>query len=183
VPAVTTRMARRDRPSLREAFSAAAVAAALGAILAGTAAPVAAAPASPPAIPDDSFRAVSNNGPAWIVSPRAARPGEVVHVRIKYTSPPVVVGKPSSTPPQVIFAFQNDLRRPVQGRVYAAEGTFGADLVVPPGTDWGADPIVWAAGTVASALATPSRFVAVFARNAPIPFVASRSAQPPLWNR
>jgi hypothetical protein len=174
---------RRDRPSLRAAFSSAAVAAALGALLAWTAVPVAAAPAAPSAVPDDPFRAVSNNGPAWIVSPQAARPGEVVHVRIRYTPPPIVVGTPAAAPPLVMFAFQNDLRRPVQGRVYLAEGTFGADLVVPPGTDWGSDPIVWAAGTAATAFSVPSRFVAVFARNAPIPFVASRSAQPPLWNR
>jgi hypothetical protein len=180
---MTTITTRRDRPSLREALSVAAIACALGAILAWTAAPVAAAPPSPSVVPDEPFRAVSSNGPAWIVSPRAARPGEVVHVRIKYTPPPIVVGKPPAAPPQVIFAFQNDLRHLVQGRVLVAEGTFGADLVVPPGTDWGADPIVWAAGTAAAAFATPSRFVAVFARNAPIPFVASRSAQPPLWNR
>ena len=183
---MTSPTLRRDRPSPREAFSAAAVACAVGAIVAWTTAPVAAAPMAPiapPVAPDDPFRAVSTTGPAWIVSPRAARPGEVVHVRLKYTAPPVVPGKPATPPPLVLFAFRNDLRHPVQGQVYAAEGTFGADLVVPPGTDWGADPIVWAAGTAALAFATPSRFVAVFARNAPIPFVASRSAQPPLWNR
>jgi hypothetical protein len=179
---MTSSAPRRDRPSLREAIATAAVACAMGAVVAWTTTPVAAAPVAPAVVPDDPFRAASNQGPAWIVSPRAARPGEVVHVRLKYTSPPAVIGKPT-TPPQVLFAFRNDLRRPVQGHVYAAEGTFGADLVVPPGTDWGEDPIVWATGDLATALAVPSRFVAVFARNAPIPFVASRSAQPPLWNR
>jgi hypothetical protein len=32
-------------------------------------------------------------------------------------------------------------------------------------------------------LVAPSRFVTLTTRNAVIPFVASRSAQPPLWNR
>lgn len=173
----------RDRPSLRDAIAAAAVACTVGAIVAWTTAPVAAAPAPPPVAPVDPFRAASNNGPAWMVSPRAARPGEVVHVRLKYTPPPVVPGKPATPPPQALFAFRNDLRRPVEGRVYAAEGTFGADLVVPPGTDWGQDPIVWALGSIATSFVSPSRFLALTTRNAPIPFVASRSAQPPLWNR
>lgn len=176
---------RRDRPSFREALSAAAVACAVGAIVAWTTAPVAAAPTAivPLVTLDDPFRAVSTTGPAWIVSPRAARPGEVVHVRLKYTAPPVVPGKPATPPPQVVFAFRNDLRRPVQGQVYATEGTFGADLLVPPGTDWGMDPIVWGVGDISIALTAPSRFITLTARNAPIPFVASRSAQPPLWNR
>jgi hypothetical protein len=180
---MTDRPARRDRPSLREALSAAAVAFAVGATVALTTAPVAAAPLAPTVVPDDPFRAVSTQGPAWIVSPRAARPGEVVHIRLKYTPPPVAVGKPPASPPLVLFAFRNDLRRPVQGQVYAAEGTFGADLVVPPGTDWGFDPIVWGAGDMATFLAAPSRFVTITTRNPIIPFVASRSAQPPLWNR
>lgn len=180
---MTSAAPRRNRPSLREACSAAVVACAVGAIVAWTTTPVAAAPAAEPVVPDDPFRAVSTQGPAWIVSPRAARPGEVVHIRLRYTPPPVAVGKPPTPPPLVLFAFRNDLRHPVQGQVYAAEGLFGVDLVVPPGTDWGEDPIVWATGDVATALAVPSRFVAVYARNAPIPFVASRSAQPPLWNR
>lgn len=173
----------RDRPSLREVFSAAAVACAVGAVVAWTTAPVAAAPLAPSVAADDPFRAVSTTGPAWIVSPRAARPGEVVHVRLKYTAPPIVAGKPPTPPPLVLFAFRNDLRHPVQGQVYAAEGTFGADLVVPPGTDWGVDPIVWGTADLKAAILTPSRFVALTARNPVIPFVASRSAQPPLWNR
>jgi hypothetical protein len=180
---VTARPPRRDRPSLRETLSAAAAAFAVGAIVALTTAPVAAAPSTPGAVPDDPFRAVSTNGPAWIVSPRAARPGEVVHVRIKYTPPAAVPGKPPTPPPLILFAFRNDLRRPVPGQAYAAEGTFGADLVVPPGTDWGFDPIVWGAGDMSTFLVAPSRFVTVTTRNAVIPFVASRSAQPPLWNR
>ena len=180
---MTARPPRRDRPSLREALSAAVAAFAVGAIVALTTAPVAAAPSAPSAVPDDPFRAVSTNGPAWIVSPRAARPGEVVHVRVKYTPPAVVAGKPPTPPPLILFAFRNDLRRPVPGRVYATEGTFGADLVVPPGTDWGFDPIVWGTGDMATFLVAPSRFVTLTTRNAVIPFVASRSAQPPLWNR
>lgn len=180
---MTARPPRRDRPSLREMCSAAVVAFTVGAIVALSTAPVAAAPPAPTVAPDDPFRAVSTTGPAWIVSPRAARPGEVVHVRLKYTPPFVAAGKPPSQPPLVLFAFRNDLRRPVQGQVYAAEGTFGADLVVPPGTDWGLDPIVWGAADMTTFLAAPSRFVTLTTRNAVIPFVASRSAQPPLWNR
>jgi hypothetical protein len=180
---MTAPVPRADRPSLREAFSAAAVAFAVGAIVAWTTGTVAAAPVAPAPAAADPFRAVSTTGPAWIVSPRAARPGEVVHVRLRYTAPPVVAGKPPTPPPLVVFAFRNDLRHPVQGQVYAAEGTFGVDLVVPPGTDWGMDPIVWATSDLRAAILTPSRFVALSARNAPIPFVASRSAQPPLWNR
>ena len=58
------------------------------------------------------------------------------------------------------------------------------DLLVPPGTDWGSDPIVWALADPKTGIALPpSRFLLVSSRNAPIPFVASRSAQPPLWNR
>lgn len=179
---MTDPQARRDRPSLREALSAAVVALAVGAIAALTTAPVVAAPSEPEAAAVDPFTAAVTTGPAWIVSPRAARPGEVVHVRLKYTPPPSVPGKPATTP-QVVFAFRNDLRHLVQGQVYAAEGTFGVDLVVPPGTDWGVDPIVWGTADLKGGLVTPSRFLVLSSRNAIIPFVASRSAQPPLWNR
>jgi hypothetical protein len=171
----------RDRPSLRQALSAAAVAGAVGALLAlGTGSAVA-SPARAEADAMDPFMAAATTGPAWIVSPRAARPGEVVHVRLKFKPTVGTSGLP--TVPQVLFAFLNDLRHPVQGQLYAAEGTFGVDLLVPPGTDWGSDPIVWAVADAKTSIATPSRFLLVSSRNAPIPFVASRSAQPPLWNR
>src|SRR6266849_3750094 len=113
---------RSDRPRLREALSAALVACAVGAIVAWTAAPVAAGPAPPRHAAQDPLGAVVTRGPQWIVSPRAARPGEVVHVRLKFTP------TAGTTVPLVLFAFLNDLRHPVQGRVYPAEGTFGADL-------------------------------------------------------
>ena len=173
---------RPDRPSVRVAVSAATVAFIVGAVVAWTAGPVAAAPASPAAAAADPFAAAVSNGPAWIVSPRAARPGEVVHVRLKYQAKPDPATGQVTTP-QVLFAFLNDLRHPVQGALYPAEGTFGVDLLVPPGTDWGADPIVWGSAQVSLAFVSPSRLQALTARNAVIPFVASRSAQPPLWNR
>jgi hypothetical protein len=173
--------APRDRPSRRLALSAAALAAAVGALLALSTSSAAAAPASAEADARDRFTAAVTTGPAWIVSPRAARPGEVVHVRVKFKPTVGTSGVP--TTPQVLFAFLNDLRHPVQGQLYTAEGTFGVDLLVPPGTDWGSDPIVWAIADAKTSIATPSRFLLVSSRNAPIPFVASRSAQPPLWNR
>lgn len=174
---------RRDRPSLREAVVGALFAAAFGAMVAWTAAPVAAAPAPSAAASPDPFRAVSARGPAWFVSPRAARPGEVVHVRIRYTPTVDPATGQASPPPLVAFAFLNDLRHPVQGQVYKAEGTFGVDLVVPPGTDWGEDPIVWAAAQTSLVAISIDRFSLLTSRNAPIPFVATRSAQPPLWTR
>jgi len=184
----------RDRPSPREALAAAAGALIVGAVLAWTTGPVAAArgsgeTAQPPLVAApvrpvdatiDPFAAVASNGPAWIVTPRAARPGEVVHVRLKYTPTFDPAGEPIV--PQVLFAFLNDLRDPVAGQLYPAQGTFGVDLLVPPGTDWGADPIVWATGQRGTTF-VPSRFLIVASRNAVIPFVATRSAQPPLWNR
>jgi hypothetical protein len=175
-------IARRtaNRPTLREALSTAVVASAVGAVLAWTTTPVAAAPVRPAAETADPFAAAATNGPAWIVTPRAARPGEVVHVRVRYTAP---VGTTKPTTPLIVFAFLNDLHHPVQGQIYPAEGTFGVDLVVPPGTDWGVDPIVWGAADLKGAAYVPSRFLLVSSRNAPIPFVASRSAQPPLWTR
>jgi hypothetical protein len=105
----------------------------------------------------------------------------VVHIRLKFKPTVGTSGLP--TAPQVLFAFLNDLRHPVQGQLYLAEGTFGVDLVVPPGTDWGSDPIVWAVADPATFIAAPPRVLVINSRNAPIPFVASRSAQPPLWNR
>jgi hypothetical protein len=172
---------RRDRPRFRHALSAAALAGAVGAILALSTTPVAAAPARAEADAMDPFTAAVTTGPAWIVSPRAARPGEVVHVRLKFKPTTGVSGQP--TTPQVLFAFLSDLRHPVEGRLYPAEGAFGVDLLVPPGTDWGSDPIVWGVADLQSALFTPSRFILLTSRNSQIPFVASRSAQPPLWNR
>ncbi len=173
--------ARRDRPSRREAFSAAVLAAAVGALLALSSASAAAAPARAEADAMDPFTAAATTGPAWIVSPRAARPGEIVHVRLKFKPTVGATGAPVA--PQVLFAFLNDLRHAVQGQLYLAEGTFGVDLLVPPGTDWGSDPIVWALMDPKTGALSPSRFLLVSSRNAPIPFVASRSAQPPLWNR
>ena len=171
-----------DRPSRRDAFFAAAMAAAVGALLALSTASAAAAPARAEADAMDPFTAAATTGPAWIVSPRAARPGEIVHVRLKFKPTVGTTGAPVT--PQVLFAFLNDLRHPVQGQLYVAEGTFGVDLVVPPGTDWGSDPIVWALSDIKTGIATtPSRFLLISSRNPPIPFVASRSAQPPLWNR
>jgi hypothetical protein len=172
---------RRDRPSLRQALSAAVVAGAVGAIVALSTAPVAAAPARAEADALDPFTAAVTTGPAWILSPRAARPGEIVHIRLKFK--PTIGASGAPTTPQVLFAFLNDLRHPVQGRLYPAEGTFGVDLLVPPGTDWGSDPIVWAVSDLKTGIFTPSRFLVISSRNALIPFVASRSAQPPLWNR
>jgi hypothetical protein len=167
---------KRDRPSLGEALSAAVVAFAVGAIVAWTAAPVAAAPSAVGAPVADPFAAVSTVGPAWIVSPRAARPGEVVHVRLK-----VATLDPAAAP-VAFFAFQGDVRHPVQGRLYPAEGAFGVDLIVPPGTDWGRYPIVWAT-TQAGIAAVADPLAPVRARFPVIPFVATRSAQPPLWTR
>jgi hypothetical protein len=175
--------APRDRPSLREAAAGALVAAAFGAMVAWTAAPVSATRAPSGAAAPDPFHAVSTRGPAWFVSPRAARPGEVVHVRIRYVPTIDPATGQSSPPPLVAFAFLNDLRHPVQGQVYKAEGTFGVDLVVPPGTDWGEDPIVWAAAQTSLVAISIDRFSLLTSRNALIPFVATRSAQPPLWNR
>jgi len=178
---MTSTFAPRDRPSLRQAVSAAVLAGAIGAMLALSTASAAASPARAEADAMDPFTAAATTGPAWIVSPRAARPGEVVHVRLKFKPTVGTTGLPIV--PQVLFAFLNDLRHPVQGQLYEAEGTFGVDLLVPPGTDWGSDPIVWAVADAKTSIATPSRFLLVSSRNAPIPFVASRSAQPPLWNR
>jgi hypothetical protein len=173
--------APRDRPSLRQALSAAALAGTVGALLALSTTSATASPARADPAALDPFTAAVTTGPAWIVSPRAARPGEVVHVRLKFKPTVGTSGLP--TVPQVLFAFLNDLRHPVQGQLYAAEGTFGVDLLIPPGTDWGSDPIVWAVADAKTSIATPSRFLLISSRNAPIPFVASRSAQPPLWNR
>ena len=167
---------RRDRPSLAEGLAAALVAFVVGAVLAWTTAPVAAAPSAVAAPVADPFAAVSTVGPAWIVSPRAARPGEVVHVRLK-----VATLDPAAAP-VAFFAFQADLRHPVQGRLYPAESAFGVDLVVPPGTDWGRYPIAWAT-TLAGLAAASDPLAAVRIRFPVIPFVATRSAQPPLWNR
>ena len=171
-----------DRPSLRAGLSAALVAFVVGALLAWTAPLVAAASVASRAAAADPLAAVVTRGPQWIVSPAAARPGEVVHVRLRFT-PTIDPKTGKATVPLVLFAFLNDLRHPVQGRIYAAEGTFGVDLVVPPGTDWGADPIVWGAADVTTAILSPPRLTAIVGRNPVIPFVASRSAQPPLWNR
>lgn len=171
----------RDRPSHRAAFSAVVLSAAVGALLALGTPSAAAAPARAEADALDPSTAAVTTGPAWIVSPRAARPGEVVHVRLKFKPTVGTTGAPVT--PQVLFAFLNDLRHPVQGQLYLAEGTFGVDLLVPPGTDWGSDPIVWALSDVKTGITTPSRFLLISSRNPPIPFVASRSAQPPLWNR
>jgi hypothetical protein len=174
----------RDRPSLREALSAAVVALTVGAAIAWTTAPVAAArplPTAPESAAGDPFRAAITSGPAWIVSPRAARPGEVVHVRLKFTPTLDNAGKPIT--PVAVFAFGNDIRHLVQGRLYPAEGTFGVDLVVPPGTDWGQDPIVWGTAQVGTAILSLDRLAVITGRNPLIPFIASRSAQPPLWNR
>lgn len=179
---MTDRQSRRDRPSRREMLAASLVSLAVGAIVAWTAGPVSAAPAPAATPAADPFGAAVSNGQAWIVSPRAARPGEVVHVRLKYTAKPDPLTGQVTTP-QVLFAFLNDLRHPVQGAIYAAEGTFGADLIVPPGTDWGADPIVWGNAQVSLAFVSPSRLQLLTGRNPVIPFVASRSAQPPLWTR
>ena len=171
-----SRPTRRDRPSVRETLSATGVALMVGALIAWTTAPVAAAPVAAAAHVLDPFAAVSTVGPAWIVSPRAARPGEVVHVRLK-----LATNDPAAAP-TAFFAFQGDLRHPVQGRIYPAEGAFGVDLVVPPGTDWGRYPIVWAT-TLAGIAATADPLATVRSRFPVIPFVATRSAQPPLWNR
>ena len=179
---MTREQPRPDRPSARAAVSAAAVAFIVGAVVAWTAGPVAAAPTSTATVVADPFAAAVSSGPAWIVSPRAARPGEVVHVRLKYIAKPDPATGQVTTP-QVLFAFLNDLRHPVQGTLYPAEDTFGVDLLVPPGTDWGADPIVWGSAQVSLAFVSPSRLQLLTARNPVIPFVASRSAQPPLWNR
>jgi len=176
-----TRATRRDRPSLSEAFSAATVALAVGAIAAWTTAPVVAAAPAPPVAAADRSRAAATNALAWIVSPRAARPGEVVHVRLKFKPTLDAAGKPIT--PRVLFAFLHALRHPVAGHLYLAEGTFGVDLLVPPGTDWGVDPIVWGANTARGTFFTPGSLSAVTLQNPVIPFVASRSAQPPLWNR
>lgn len=178
---MTAARPRRDRPSLREALAAAATALAVGAVMAWTTAPVAAAPVPVTVAAADPFAAVITTGPAWIVSPRAARPGEVVHVRLKFT-PTIDPATGQAVVPQVVFAFRNDLRTLTPGHYYAAEGTFGVDLVVPPGTDWGFDPIVWASVQAGIAV-VPTRLLTLASRNALIPFVATRSAQPPLWNR
>lgn len=178
---MTSLFVARDRPSLRQALAAAALAGAVGALLALGTASAAASPARAEADALDPFTAAVTTGPAWIVSPRAARPGEVVHVRLKFTPTVGTTGLPIV--PQVLFAFLSDLRHPVQGQLYIAEGTFGVDLLVPPGTDWGSDPIVWAVADGNTSVVTKSPFVLASSRNAPIPFVASRSAQPPLWNR
>ena len=130
----------------------------------------------------DPFAAAVTGGPKWLLSPRAARPGEVVHVRLKF-SPTIDPQTGKATVPQVLFAFLNDLRHPVQGQLYPAEGTFGSDLVVPPGTDWGSDPIVWGVADMSVAILSLPRLGVIVGRNPVIPFVASRSAQPPLWNR
>lgn len=180
---MTRRSSRPDRPTIREALTGALVAFAVGAVVAWTAAPVEAAPAAAgKAQTAGPFEAAVTGGPRWIVSPRAARPGEVVHVRLKF-SPTIdpQTGKP--TDPHVLFAFLNDLRHAVQGRLYPAEGTFGVDLVVPPGTDWGSDPIVWGTASVSAAILSLPRLGVIVGRNPVIPFVASRSAQPPLWTR
>lgn len=178
---------RRDRPSLREACLAASVALVVGGLVAWTTAPVAAAPIRAALVPAtavvpaaaplaDPFAAVSTVGPAWIVSPRAARPGEVVHVRLK-----VQTLDPAAAP-TAYFAFEADIRHPVQGRLYPSESSFGVDLVVPPGTDWGRFPIVWAT-SVAGLTAAGDPLSPIRLRVPAIPFVATRSAQPPLWNR
>ena len=173
----------RNRPSLREALSAATVALAVGALLAWTAVPAAAArpAAATGSATGDLFRAATTNGLAWIVSPRAARPGEVVHVRLTFKPTFDDTGKPIT--PVAVFAFRNDLRHLVAGRLYPAESTFGADLLVPPGTDWGQDPIVWGTAQVSLALLSIDRLAVITGQNPIIPFIASRSAQPPLWNR
>ena len=95
----------RDRPSLREALSAAVVALTIGALSAWATAPVTAAPplsTSPGSAAGDPFRAASTNALAWIVSPRAARPGEVVHVRLRFTPTLDDTGKPIT--PVAVFA-------------------------------------------------------------------------------
>ena len=156
---MTSLSVSRDRPSLRQALSAAALAGAVGAMLALSTASAVASPARAEADAVDPFTAAATTGPAWIVSPRAARPGEVVHVRLKFQPTVGTTGLP--VVPQVLFAFLNDLRHPVQGQLYTAEGTFGVDLLVPPGTDWGSDPIVWALADAKTSIATPSRFLLV----------------------
>jgi hypothetical protein len=114
----------------------------------------------------------------WRITPPAARPGEVVHIR--FPLPAGTTGTQDGPAPLIGVAFLSDLGHPTLGRFDLVERTFGADLVVPPGTQWGSDPIVvWrmdSTGITGSIVAGRSLIVQ-------LPFIATRSAQPPLWVR
>ena len=123
----------------------------------------------------DPFTAAATTGPAWIVSPRAARPGEVVHVRLKFKPTVGTTGRRSSRRSSSRSSMTCATR--LQGQLYVAEGTFGVDLLVPPGTDWGSDPIVWALSDIKTSIATtPSRFL--LSAPATRPSRSSRRAAP-----
>jgi hypothetical protein len=107
----------------------------------------------------------------WRVYPAAARPGEVVHVRFPLT---VAVG---AAPPVAYFAFTSDIGHSTVGVYDPARHVFGVDLVVPPGTDWGSDPILVSAQSFGITGLFSQRLIAQ------LPFVTTRSAQPPLWVR
>jgi len=137
-----------------------------------------AASAAPGTRPADRLIVDAQVVSGWQISPAAARPGEVVHVR--FPLPPGSTGTQDGPVPKIGFAFLSDLGHPTLGGYDLVEKTFGADIVVPPGTDWGSDPIViWrldSAGAIGSIVGGRSLV-------AQLPFVTTRSAQPPLWVR
>jgi hypothetical protein len=158
--------------------------AALGAVIVGAAAGVLLGLSTPvvQAEPDggpagsldagDRLAAVSRVALPFVVYPADARPGEVVHVRerdVGIVSQGTVIG----------FAFTSDPAH--RSWVVAdARGRVRAYLVVPPGTQWGRDPIVVSLGNQAPGIVAVGNGTRVVGE---LPFVATRSAQPPLWNR
>lgn len=120
---------------------------------------------------DARFAAQAVIPAGWRIYPAAARPGEVVHVRFPFT---VAVG---AKPPTAYFAFTSDLGHYTPGTYDPNLHLYGADLVVPPGTDWGSDPILVSAIPLGTAGVSLQRTIAQ------LPFVTTRSAQPPLWVR
>jgi hypothetical protein len=163
------------RTGARSAFGAALVGAASGVLLGLSTPVVQAAPSGGTAGPgtlDVRLAAVSRVALPFIVFPSDARPGEVVHVRerdVGIVSEGTLIG----------FAFASDPAH----RSYAVADALGhvrADLVVPPGTQWGRDPIVVSVGGQATGFAAVGDGSRVVGE---LPFVATRSAQPPLWTR
>ena len=147
----------------------------LGAVVGWTTPGVRATPASGAG---DGFTVDAQVVAGWRITPPAARPGEVVHVR--FPLPAGTTGTQDGPAPLIGVAFLSDLGHPTVGRYDLVERTFGADLVVPPGTQWGSDPIVvWrldSTGATGSIVGGRSLIIQ-------LPFIATRSAQPPLWTR